>query len=140
MPKLNRDRVAGLIILLVCTWLFYEASLYPFDSRVFPVGLLIFMMICAIIMIARPAGTSGGQEGNPKKVLITILLCLAYVLIVDVLGYFLASALFMAVFMAMMGLRNPLVYIAAIAGVNLCLYLIFVWQLKVPVPSGILFR
>lgn len=139
MLKLNQDRVAGVIILLVCTWLFYEARLYPFESRVYPVGLLIFMMFSAIIMIAWPAKTSGKEEGNPKKILMTIMLCLAYVGMVEVLGYFLASAIFMAVFMAMMGLRNPLTYIVAIVGVNLGIYLLFVWKLNVPVPSGILF-
>jgi len=138
--KINRDRVAGAILLLVCTGLFYEGWGYPPDSRMFPLGLLTFLMIGAIVLIVRSARASGGEEGNPKRVLQTTLLCLAYVVLVEVVGYFVSTALFMAFFMAMMGIRKPLVYVAAIAGVNLGLYLLFVWQLKVPVPIGMLFE
>jgi putative tricarboxylic transport membrane protein len=138
--KLSQDRVAGAILLLICTGLFYEGWRYPADSRLFPLGLLAFLMIGAIVMIVRPAPASKGERGEPKKVLLTTLLCVAYVALVEVLGFYVATALFMAVFMAMMGLRKPVIYIAAIVGVNLGIYLLFVWQLKVPVPIGILFQ
>lgn len=138
--KQNQDRVAGAILLLICTGLFYEGWRYPADSRLFPLGLLTFLMIGAIVMIVRPARVSKGERGEPKKVMLTTLLCVAYVALVEVLGFFVATALFMTVFMAMMGLRKPLIYIAAIVGVNLGLYLLFVLQLKVPIPTGILFQ
>lgn len=138
--KLSQDRIAGVILLLICTGLFYEGWSYPADSRLFPLGLLTFLMIGAIVMIVRPARASKEEQGNPKKVFLTTLLCVAYVALVEVLGFFVATALFMAVFMAMLGLKKPIVYIAAIVGVNLGLYLLFVWQLKVPMPPGILFE
>ena len=138
--KLNQDRVAGVIILLICTGLFYEGWRYPAASRLFPLGLLAFLMIGAIVMIVRPAGAPKGERGEPKKVILTTLLCVAYVAMVEVLGFFVATAIFMTVYMAMLGLRKPLIFIAAIVGVNLGLYLLFVWQLKVPMPVGILFQ
>lgn len=140
MAKLNQDRVAGAVLLLVCTGLFYEGWSYPPESRLFPLGLLIFLIIGAIILIVRPPRTSGGEGGDPKRVLQTTLLCLAYMVLVEFVGYFVATALFVAVFMAMMGIRKPFVYVAAIAGINIGLYLLFVWKLKVPVPIGILFE
>ena len=106
----------------------------------FPWVCSTFLMIGAIVMIVRPAEASKGERGEPKKVLLTTVLCVAYVALVEVVGFFVATALFMSVFMAMMGLRKPLIYIAAIVGVNLGLYLLFVWQLKVPMPIGILFE
>lgn len=138
--KLNRDRIAGVILLLICTAFFYEGWHYPADSRIFPLGLLAFLMAGAIVMIVRPGKASEGEGGDPQKVLWTTLLCLAYVGLVEVVGFFIATALFMTVFMAMLGLRKPVVYIAAIVGVNLGLYLLFVWQLKVPMPVGLLFE
>jgi putative tricarboxylic transport membrane protein len=138
--KLSQDRVAGAILLLICTGLFYEGWHYPADSRLFPLGLLTFLMIGAIVMIVRPAQALKGERGDTKKVLLTTLLCVAYVALVEVLGFFVATVLFMTVFMAMMGLRKPLIYLVAIVGVNLGLYLLFVWQLKVPIPIGILFQ
>lgn len=138
--KLSQDRVAGVILLLICTGLFYEGWRYPADSRLFPLGLLTFLMIGAIVMIVRPAQAPKGERGEPKKVLLTTLLCVAYVALVEVFGFFVATALFITAFMAMMGLRKPLIYIAAIVGVNLGIYLLFVWQLKVPMPIGILFE
>lgn len=138
--NLNRDKIAGVVLLLICTGLFYEGWRYPTDSRLFPLGLLTFLIIGAIVMIARPAEASKGEGGDPKKVVLTTLLCVAYVALVEVVGFFPATAVFMTVFMAMMGLRKPLIYIAAIVCVNLGLYLLFVWQLKVPMPAGILFE
>lgn len=140
MLMLNRDRIAGAAILLACTGLFYEAWGYPPDSRLFPLGLLAFLAAGAVVMIVRPARAPAEAGGAPKRIVQTLLLCLGYVALVEVLGYFFATALFMTGFMAMMGLRNPLIYIAAIAAVDACLYLLFVWQLKVPVPTGILFQ
>ncbi len=137
--KLSQDRIAGAVLLLICTGLFYEGWRYPADSRLFPLGLLTFLMIGAIVMIVRPAAAPKGERGDPKKVILTTLLCVAYVALVEFIGFFVATAIFMTVFMAMLGLRKPLVYVAAIVGVNLGLYLLFVWQLKVPMPPGILF-
>ena len=137
---LKQDRIAGTIILLVCTGLFYEGWHYPNDSRIFPLGLLIFLMIGAIMMIARPAETSGKKQEGTKRVFFTICLCLAYVALVDFIGYFVTTALFMTCFMAMMGLRSIPLYVTTIVGVNVGLYLLFVWQLKVPVPMGLLFQ
>lgn len=138
--KHSQDRVAGVILLLICTGLFYEGWRYPADSRLFPLSLLTFLMIGAIVMIVRPAEASKGERGDPKRILLTTLLCIAYVALVEIVGFFVASALFMAVFMAMVGMRKPLIYIVAIVGVNVGLYLLFVWQLKVPIPIGILFE
>ena len=137
---LKQDRVAGVVILLVCTGLFYEGWHYPTESKVFPLGLLIFLMIGAVIMIARPAKALEKEQGDNKKVYLTVILCVAYVSLVDFIGYFVATALFMTAFMAMVGLRSIRLYVATIIGINLGLYLLFVWQLKVPVPMGILFR
>jgi putative tricarboxylic transport membrane protein len=138
--KLNQDRVAGVILLLICTGLFYEGWRYPADSRLFPLGLLAFLMIGAIVMIVRPAEAFKGERGEPKKILLTTVLCIAYVALVEIVGFFVSTALFMAAFMLMVGIKRPLIYIAAIVGVNLGLYLLFVWQLKVPIPIGILFQ
>lgn len=137
---MNRDRLAGLVILLVCTGLFYEGWRYPADSRLFPLALLAFLMIGATIMIVRPRSSKGEEEGDPPRVVLALSLCVLYVVLVEPLGYFLATALFMAAFMAMMGLRRPIICLAAIAGIDLGLYLLFVWQLKVPVPAGFLFQ
>jgi hypothetical protein len=97
-------------------------------------------MIGAIVLIARHPRKEGEAGGEPKKVLLTTLMCVAYVALVEVLGYFAATSVFLGVFMAMMGIRKPLVYITAIVGINVALYLLFVWQLNVPVPVGIFFE
>jgi hypothetical protein len=138
--ELNRDRITGVIILLIGTGLFYEGLQYPNESRIFPLALLGLLMIGAIILIARAPRKEGEEGGQPKKVLLTTALCLAYVVLVEVLGFFLATSAFMAIFMAMMGIRRPIVYVTALAGINIAFYLLFVWQLNVPVPVGILFE
>jgi putative tricarboxylic transport membrane protein len=137
---LKQDRVAGVIILLICTGLFYVGWDYPTESKAFPLGLLIFLMIGAVIMIARPSKALEKEQGDNKKVYLTVILCVAYVSLVDFIGYFVVTALFMIGFMAMMGLRSIRLYIAVIIGINLGLYLLFVWQLKVPIPKGTLFE
>ena len=116
---LKQDRVAGVVILLICTGLFYEGWHYPTESKVFPLGLLIFLMTGAVIMIARPAKALEKEQGDNKKVYLTVILCVAYVSLVDFIGYFVATALFMTGFMAMVGLRSIRLYVATIIGINL---------------------
>lgn len=137
---MNGERLAGLGILLLCTALFYEGWRYPPDSRLYPLVLLSFLMLGAAIMVARPRPTSEEEKGSAAKALGAFAACGAYVFLVEPLGYFLATALFMLAMMAMVGLRRPLTFAVAVVGVNLGLYLLFVWQLKVPVPSGLLFQ
>lgn len=137
---LKKDRVAGIVILLISTGLCYGGWSLPAGARVFPLALLTFIIIGSIVMIAKPSLEDQKEEGNTKKIYLTVFICAAYAALVEVIGYFIATALFMTVFMAMMGLRSIRLYLAVIIGVNICLYLLFIWQLKVPVPIGTLFQ
>ncbi len=137
---MNRDRVAGLVILLLCSGLFYEGLRYPPDSRLYPLALLLFLMAGAVVMIVRGQPTAVEEQGRTRGALAAFAACTLYVVLVEPLGYFPATALFMAALMALMGLRRPITYVVAIGGINIALYLLFVSQLRVPVPAGLLLQ
>ena len=55
------------------------------------------------------------------------------------LGFFSASILFMPAVMLYMGYRKPIPLVCVTAGMLAFIYVLFVVQLKVKLPDGILF-
>ena len=58
--------------------------------------------------------------------------------LVDFLGFFAASSLASVFFMIFFGLRNPIRILLVLIGLNAFIYGLFVWQLKIGLPTGIL--
>lgn len=74
---------------------------------------------------------------SPVGALIIIAL---YIALVQLIGFFPATILFIAVFMWYMGSKDWKTYAFTIVGLNMFVYLVFVLQLNVQLPKGILFE
>ncbi|MGI5962668.1 MAG: tripartite tricarboxylate transporter TctB family protein [Lawsonibacter sp.] len=71
--------------------------------------------------------------------MIAFLMILVYTLLLNVIGFFVTSAIFMLVMMVWMGYRK-IPQMVLTTGIMLgFIYVLFVFQLKVVLPSGILF-
>ncbi|MGI5962861.1 MAG: tripartite tricarboxylate transporter TctB family protein [Lawsonibacter sp.] len=71
--------------------------------------------------------------------MIAFLMILAYTLLLDVVGFFVTSGVFMLVMMVWMGYRKIPQMVLTTAIMLGFIYVLFVYQLKVALPSGILF-
>lgn len=75
------------------------------------------------------------QMARPMACLLGVI---AYVAIIKITGFFVASTIFSLVFMWLYGLRSVKKMLVITFGMDVFLYVLFVMQLKVQLPEGML--
>lgn len=70
------------------------------------------------------------------RVVVTIVLLGIYALLVPILGFFTASALFLIVHMIFLGVRKPVWLATVTVGLLAVAWGVFEWFLNVPLPHG----
>jgi len=148
--KIDIKEVLSLgVIIAVCIWLYNVAKNFPEATRSYPQLILIAAIVLALIEIISKtvkSSKSDFQEPVEKKssvVLVRVLtvaaICIIYVLLVDIFGFFSSTALFSFSLMYYLGVRKPVTLIAVAAGLNIGVYLLFVTFLRISMPQGLLF-
>jgi len=137
------------VIIAICIWLYFVAKNFPEATRRYPQLILIAAVVLALIeMILKTVRSSKAdcQEPVEKKsnaVLIRVItvasICVMYVFLVDVFGFFSSTAVFSFALMYYLGVRKPVTLIAVAAGLNIGVYLLFVTFLRISMPQGLLF-
>jgi len=137
------------VIIAICIWLYSVAKNFPEATRRYPQWILIAAVVLALIeMILKTVRSSKAdcQEPVEKKsnaVLIRVItvasICVMYVFLVDVFGFFSSTAVFSFALMYYLGVRKPVTLIAVAAGLNIGVYLLFVTFLRISMPQGLLF-
>lgn len=107
------------------------------------VGLSILMLIEAFTKrnddSAKSEGDTANGKVNIRRVSIFIAMIASYILLMDIIGYFIITPLF--VFAALMYLKatNVITAIILAVGFTVFIYGLFSLFLHVPVPKGIFF-
>ena len=78
------------------------------------------------------------KPGNIKAY-ITMAVTVVYCVLFDILGFYLATVLYMPSIMYILGMRKPLHFVLTTAGIILSIYIIFTVLLSTVFPKGILF-
>ena len=73
-----------------------------------------------------------------KLPLLGYALIVVYILLIDVLGFFVSTTIFMVGYMLFLKMRKPLTLMLVTLGVDVFVYFLFVMQLKLNLPSGLL--
>lgn len=110
------------------------------QSGYFPfyVGLLMAVVTLANLVSALRRHESGSFVSRPKLrlVLAIFLPCLVYVGVMQLVGMYVSSAIFIAVFMRWQGRFSVLKSVMCAAGVMISLFLMFEIWFKVPLLKG----
>ena len=158
---MGRDSLVGAFLLLLSGWLYlYTGEIphppfIPLGPAFYPriiLGLLGFLSLCLIVAdlwkrVERKH--SPAQPGQRRSwlqeyglVLPAFLLFGAYILFLPILGYLLATFLFVAILQWVLGLRQikqlPTLFLVA-GGASSLTYLIFERYLRILLPRGVLF-
>lgn len=114
---------------------------YPLFTIALLFGLTTLYLV-QMILAAKKFGVESGADKVfagflPKQFILSIVLTLAYVFLVDVLGFFTATTLFMIA--SFIYLKVPVLHsVIALVSMDLLIYLAFVLFLGVRLPAGIL--
>lgn len=112
--------------------------------KFFPRVLALALAGCAFALIARSVGGRSDPAPLPtvriSLLLWTMTLTIAYVMALSPLGYLIATPLYLAALVWLLGYRSPAGLAGTALGVTAALYLVFAQALKVLVPLGPLGR
>lgn len=78
------------------------------------------------------------MSGTAPRVLISLALIVAYIMLVPFLGFFTATLAYLIAHMLYLGIRPLWKPVATTAGVLAVLYVLFEFLLRVDLPGGIL--
>ncbi len=116
------------------------------ESGYFPFYIGLLICISALVLLARGVrqrlGNSEGfvQVGQLKDVLSVFVPALAYVLGIELIGIYVASAIYIALFMVLLGKYGWARSIAVGAGVGLFAFVLFERWFSIPLPKGFIER
>jgi hypothetical protein len=148
MKKLHLDVYIGLVLLAASGYFYFLAHGMPADPALFPKLILVILMAlsCVICGTGVLETVRARHESRPVKqhfpalkgpATVFIALCV-YAALIEVLGFFAASTAASAFFMVLFGLRSYVRILLVLVGINAFIYALFVWQLKITLPAGLL--
>ena len=146
MRKYDKFLTIGLFILeafyfILIKQLPPKAARYPY----FVLGLMIFLTLLLAIntFLIKPKNTEENKEEDQFKgnlygqFFLVIALSAVYVILIDIIGFFVTTAVYL--FVTMLALKSNIKWSIIVSILfPIFLYLIFVSFLKVPVPRGFL--
>ena len=142
----HSDVYTATVMLLIGLFLGWEALSMPSIPRRFPLLACILICILSLAILVRGivrtnAAKSTGETFEPvypwskvKYALLMMALLISYAVLINVIGFFPATALFVPVCMVVLGVRKPLVIILSTVGINLFIWFLFIKQLHIPLP------
>lgn len=159
MIKAKRDLVNSIILLAFCSLAYYGALVIPDRSYgktgadFFPkivIGIVAFLSICLLIqsIIRVTKEKESKMTVSPKllfrenrKVIFTFVIFGIYILLLEYIGYFISSVLFMIALYYLLAVKKQKIWVVLLGTVALTylLYLIFQKALSVFLPAGMLF-
>lgn len=126
---------------------------FPNDTGLFPRIFSMLLVVCSAFVLF--SGIRNTRELNRKaaageqpeldftgqellQTVLGFLILVAYVACVGFLGFFTSTAIFLVAFMYFLHMRNWKIVIPVTVGVVLVVYFVFVIQLQVALPRGLL--
>lgn len=148
MKYLHLDTVIGLCMLLLCSFFYALTTDMPKDPALFPQLILValaafslFISIAGLIKTIRARNQNKAVESffnaGLRGPLTAYAGVVAYVVLIPVLGFFVATSLATAFFMGYFGYRSYGKALIILVSTNAFIYLLFVWQLRISLPTGL---
>ena len=153
--SIGRDGIAGLILLAISLVLLVQSfqlpslPIVPVGPGFYPAIVLSFLAVASALLVAQdllkqpalaPAGAAGAPRRNYRLVVIAFAVVAAYVVLLPLIGFRVATVLFVATLQAALGRpRTPRDWavLAAIAlGTAAVSYFVFERYLLVLLPRG----
>jgi len=148
MKNIHLDTFIGMFLLIVSAFFYFLTVQMPDDPAVFPKLVLLVLIVFSVVIMFK--GITKTIEAKRDGLMVEsyfekirgpasvyIGLCV-YVFLIQLLGFFVASSMSSVFFMVLFGIKSYLKIFLLVIGINVFVYLLFVWQLKIALPTGLL--
>lgn len=147
--KKYSDVIIGIFLIIFAVGIFVMSNPLPTQSATFPrivAGIMIFLSALLIVSGTKKAKLyeeSTGDESSAnrevyKNVVKGAVLIFLYILLMPTLGFFAATSAFIASFMLVYKERSIKKILLTVITLDVFIYFIFVAQLNVPLPQGLI--
>ncbi len=147
----REDVGTGVGLLILSVWLFWYVGryrvkeIYGYGPDFFPRVLAIIMVVLGLSLIVNALlGNSLKMEDriDPKgfvRMLISVAICIGYLLLSTILGFATATFVFLFVLMTFLRQKGIVIRVFASTATALLVWSIFRYFLVIPMPEGWLF-
>lgn len=133
-------------IFLFASYKLPKYSLVPVDADAIPTFLGGTLIVLAILLFFVKDEVSEQEEDKESmkkeqsywQVVIFIIAILLYITLLEVIGFFVVTALFIMSMTYLLGYRRHLINVIVSITVPSCFWMIFTFLLKIPLPAGII--
>lgn len=153
---LHQDVFAGLVLVAIAAILYPLTYGFSGGAATWPRGILLLLAAFGILIsikgvrraVAEREGRETADEGEEetltpsllKTPMALLLVVVVYAALLEVIGFFPSTTLFLAGYLWYGGVRDWRVMGGVVIGLNVFVYLLFVVQLNVQLPAGLLFE
>ncbi len=147
-----KDIIGSILVLIICVAYMNMNMAYPAQAQTFPRAVIIFTAIVAALWLVNAvkkylsAKAAGATESGSialsemnKTIIVVLLELLLYVIVVNRLGYFTSTFLYLLITMYTLGYRNKLVLVVLPIAFVAVVGIVFGKLLYIPLPTGLLF-
>jgi len=144
----NSDRLAAIVLLVICGVLWYEVLPYSMLASFFPKIVLGVLALLSLILLVRSSikgeKTWLFQDIDKKYIIFAVVILALWIGMIPLLGFLISSIIFFTMLVWLMGKRKTSISSILVAFVVVCcivsvFYYIFKEVLLVPLPGGIFF-
>jgi len=140
----NKDRIAALIVLSICSFLLIVSLSYPAEGSRWPQALLILLGLCSLhLLITRGLKLKGGDAGVSKipklRIILLVGVSIVYIICIGVIGFVVSTFGFLLSMTYLLGIKNKYYILATSILVSAFTYALFWHILRIGLPRGILF-
>ena len=141
----QRDRVFALVLIVLAS-IFYALiggmdepySPGALAASTYPRLVLACIIALSCLMIIRPASSEQASNIVSMKGLAVILLAAGYIFLIEPVGFFVLTPLFLFLVPVVAGYRHFVAIAASAVLVTAGLYVVFILVLSIPLPAGLL--
>jgi len=147
--KLIGELIIGFCMIILEVVLYIASKDIPESSAAYPKTLIIaaFILTCAFMsrcmVRIRKEGIKKekqtGESGTMLQVIISMAICMIYVIAMTYLGFVISTLVFTVGIMFYLGMRNIWALILTPVGVTVFGYLVFTNLLYIYLPTGVIF-
>ncbi len=152
MRKLKPDIIIFFFLCLISIFLYSKTLEFPDGAEIFPQVMIIFIFLISAYQILasflrKQAFKTDEQVAKEKQIdkkelynpYLIFIFSVIYALLIKTIGFFTATVIFVAGSAFYLGTRNIKSIVISAFGISIFIYFLFVTQLHVPLPKGILF-
>ena len=148
---IHHDVYMSIAMLIFALIALARTTVFPAGAARFPRLILGFLIIFTLWNlyegIKKTKAINAEGTGADKVIkwpqltlpMATFLIVVIYTALIGILGFFTATTLFILGFMYFYQVRKVTTILLTLVGTNVFIYLLFVYQLNVPLPKGFLF-